>query len=67
MESPMNNGNLKIVKNTQTSADNAGMGKTAFSLVQDVIIEAPIGVFSFCCWGKLRAIPRLKNFGIQAF
>ncbi|WML26173.1 hypothetical protein [Neobacillus sp. OS1-33] len=39
MASRMNNGNLKMVNNTQTSADNADTGKTGFSLVQSVIIK----------------------------
>jgi hypothetical protein len=45
-ESRMTNGNLKIVNNTQTSADNVEMGKTPFNLVQSAIIKRPIGVFS---------------------
>lgn len=39
MASRMNNGNVKMGKNTQTSADNADMVKTAFNLVQSAIIK----------------------------
>ncbi|SMQ81398.1 hypothetical protein SAMN05444673_4292 [Bacillus sp. OV166] len=39
MASRMNNGNLKIVNNTQTSADNADMGKIGFNHVQSAIIK----------------------------
>ena len=39
MASHMNNGNLKMVNNTQTSADNADMGRTGINLVQSVIIK----------------------------
>jgi hypothetical protein len=45
MELLMNNGNIKMVNNTQTNADNADMGKTAFSLVQSAIIKR-LGRFS---------------------
>ncbi|WP_410895166.1 hypothetical protein [Neobacillus sp. 204] len=38
-ESRMTNGNLKIVNNTQTSADNVEMGKTPINLVQSAIIK----------------------------
>jgi hypothetical protein len=39
MGSLMNNGKLKMVKNTQTSADNAEVGKIAFNLVRSAIIK----------------------------
>jgi hypothetical protein len=51
----MNNGNLKMVNYTQTSAVNADMGKTAFNLVQSVIIER---LLAFFLW-----IP-LKNYSL---
>lgn len=47
MGSRMNNGSLKIVKNTQTSADNADMGNTAFNLVQSAIIKRLMAFFFF--------------------
>lgn len=45
-ESRMTNGNLKIVNNTQTSADNVEMGKTLFNLVQSAIIKRLMAFFS---------------------
>ncbi|MGF6949120.1 hypothetical protein QF028_001625 [Neobacillus sp. B4I6] len=39
MASRMNNGNLKMGNNTQTSADNADMEKIGFNHVQSVIIK----------------------------
>jgi hypothetical protein len=35
----MNNGKIKMVKNTQTNVDNAEMVKTAFNLVGSAIIK----------------------------
>jgi hypothetical protein len=46
-ESRMTNGNLKIVNNTQTSADNVEMGKTPFNLVQSAIIKRLKAFFLF--------------------
>ncbi len=49
MGSLMNNGNIKIINNTQTSADNAETVKTPFNLVLSVIIKHLLGVYFFYC------------------